>query len=357
MSVVAARWRFGGLFRRLFLSYFVSTLATALFATYIARFNGPFVAFRGTPLVTWFAHFGSNEANSGVLFVVLATIVGTLTGLLVTSNLTRRLRRIALAADAWSHGDFAATTRDASHDELGQLARDLDRMAEQVQTLLATRQELAVVEERNRLARELHDSVKQHIFANALLVRAARKVFGRDQQMALGYLEEAESLAARAQEELVALIRALRPAALADRGLVAVLRDEAADWSRRTRIATEVRVSGERSTPLEVEDALFRVAQEALTNVARHSDARHVEVRVTWDAGHVTMEVADDGSGFDPARAEGKGLGLASMRERIAELRGALTISSAPGGTCVEACVPVIPTSPSPREPAEVAHE
>jgi signal transduction histidine kinase len=284
-------------------------------------------------------------------FVLLAIGIGTLSGVLLSRSLTRRLRRITRAADAWSRGELGVAVRDRSHDEIGQLARRLNRMAEQLQTLLATREQLAVIEERNRLARELHDSVKQHVFANALLVRSARKLFARDPAQAERHLAEAEELAGQTQQELTDLIRALRPAALADKGLAAVLREYTGDWSRRTGIAVDLRVQGEHATPLDVEEALLRVAQEALANVARHSGAQAVEVRLAWEgqpeADRVCLTVRDDGRGFDPAQAEGKGLGLASMRERVAALGGTLRIDGGAGGTSVEACVPRAPSPES----------
>jgi signal transduction histidine kinase len=341
----AHQWRFGSLFWRLFVSYFAATLVTALVATYVGRREGPFRAFANNPLVEWFNRVGANGTNSAVLFVVLASVIGTLTGLLVSLNLSRRLRAMAHAALALSRGDFAARTHDTSRDELGRLARDLNHMAEQLESLLATREQLAVVEERNRLARDLHDTVKQHVFANALLVRAARKLYPRDPEAAQGYLVEAEALAGQTQQELIGLIHALRPASLADRGLVEVLREYAADWSHRTGIGADVRAESERATPLEVEDVLFRVAQEALANVARHSAARTAVLRLSWTGERVSLAIQDDGTGFDVGTSERKGLGLASMRERAEALGGTLAITSGPEGTRVETSLPLPPLS------------
>ncbi len=289
-----------------------------------------------------------NRLSTSFVFLLLATLVGTLAGALIALTLRQRLRRITQAADAWSRGELQIEVRDRSRDELGQLARHLNAMADQLQALLATRQELAVVEERNRLARELHDSVKQHVFATALLVRSARKQLARSPDAAAEHLEEAEALAGQTQEELTTLIRALRPAAIADRGLVAVLREYLGDWSRRTGIAAELRVQGERATPLDAEEALFRVAQEALANIARHSGATAVELRLVWEHDALHIAIQDDGQGFDMTRAAGKGLGLASMRERVEALHGSLVIESVPagpgdaGGTTIQAQVPLM---------------
>ncbi len=285
--------------------------------------------------------FLDNLQPAGFYFILLATALGTITGVLISRGITRRLQRMTVAAAAWSQGEFQVAVRDPSRDELGQLAQDLNRMAEQLKTLLATRQELAVVMERNRLARELHDSVKQHVFANALLIHSARKVFARDPDKAQAYLAEAEELAGQAQQELIDLIRALRPAALADKGLVEVLEDYTADWSRRMGIAVDMRVQGARTTPLDIEEALFRMTQEALANAARHSNAGQVEIRLAWTDEQICLTIQDDGKGFAAQRAEGKGMGLVTMRERVEALRGTLVIASSASGTRIEASIPL----------------
>jgi NarL family two-component system sensor histidine kinase LiaS len=274
-------------------------------------------------------------------FLLLAIVVGTLTGLVVTGSLTRRLRTITRAAEAWSLGDFQVTVHDATNDELGQLALDLNRMAEQVRTLLVTRQELAVVEERNRLARDLHDSVKQQVFANALLVRAARKTLVRDPTRAQTHLAEAEELAVETQQALIDLIQALRPASMADKGLVAVLQEYTEDWSRRMGIPVAFHIQGERTTPLDQEEALFRVVQEALANVARHSEANNVELHLTWTTAQITMIIQDDGHGFLKRNTTRKGSGLGNMRERIEALAGTCMIASSTDGTRIEVGLPL----------------
>lgn len=279
---------------------------------------------------------------SAVVFTVAAALLGTLFGFFTARGLTRRLSTLAGAADAWSRGDFSVVVSDPSDDELGQLARRLNRMAEQLQNLLQTRQQLAAVEERHRLARDLHDAVKQQVFAAVMQVGAAREVLENDPAAAARYLAEAERLGREAQEELTSLIWELRPAALADKGLVAALREYVAEWSRRTGIQAEVRVQAERATPLEVEQALFRLAQEALANVARHSGATAVAMHLTWEGDTVVLTVQDNGRGFDIRTAEGEGMGLRSMRERVEALGGTLEVESAPDqGTRVVARCPL----------------
>ncbi len=279
----------------------------------------------------------------GFIFIVSigAGIIGLIFGFVISRGMTRRLQRIARAADAWSHGDFSVTARDPSGDELGQLARDLNRMAEQVQGLLQDRRQLAVMEERNRLARELHDAVKQQLFATGMQVAAAEELVERDAAAAKARLNSAGQLIEQAKRELNTLIRELRPVALGDKGLVPALRELCAVWAEGTGIAVEVRAQGERPAPLQVEQALFRMAQEALSNVVRHSGATAVDVRVAWETGGLSLTIQDNGHGFDMAGRDGMGVGLSSMSERVEELGGTLQVSSGERGTRIEARLPL----------------
>jgi NarL family two-component system sensor histidine kinase LiaS len=354
----------GGLYWRLTASYFAVTLLAAVIVEIAVSFSSSIhdyqtvtalpssapgyqgVKVPGAPAPFEFSRFLSifwqHFQASGLSFILLASAVGTLTGLLITRNVTRRLRSITQAADAWSKGEFAVEVRDPTRDEIGQLGQDLNSMAEQLHTLLATREELATIEERNRLARDLHDSIKQNVFATALLVGAARSHLPPDTLPAQTYLAEAEALAEQTRQELTALIRELRPARLEDKGLAVVLRDYAEDWSRRMGIAVTIQFQGERVIALDIEEALFRVAQEALANIAHHSGATHATIHLAWDSAQVRLTIADDGAGFDVAHAaNGRGVGLASMRERVAAHSGSLHIASTVGATTVEATIPL----------------
>jgi NarL family two-component system sensor histidine kinase LiaS len=291
--------------------------------------------------------------------LIFAIIVGALFGFLAARGLTRRLGRLVGVVDSWSEGNFGVAARDSSADELGQLARRLNHMAEELKTLLQMRQELATVEERNRLARDLHDSVKQQLFATGMQVGAARALLTLDTAKADERLADAERLAHAAQQELTMIIHELRPAALESKGLAAALRDYAADWSRHSSIDADISYQGERELPLVFEQALFRVAQEALANVARHSGASHADVRVVWSSEGVLLSVSDNGQGFNPESQTRHGVGLKSMHERLDTLGGTLTVSSAPGqGTNVSAQIITdkTPTTDDARAPAPGEH-
>jgi NarL family two-component system sensor histidine kinase LiaS len=141
---------------------------------------------------------------------------------------------------------------------------------------------------------------------------------------------EAERLMDEVRQELNDLIHQLRPVALEDEDLASALRQYVTEWAHQNDIKVDVRIHGEGTCPLEVEHALFRIAQEALSNIARHSHARRAELALACGTDAITLTLSDDGRGFDTS-APTSGLGLRSMRERAEALGGKLTIESAPG--------------------------
>jgi signal transduction histidine kinase len=275
-----------------------------------------------------------------LLLIGMMSLIGIVFGVVMGRRITRRLQFMTSAIHAWSHGQFQTVVHDHSSDELGQLARDLNQMARQVQTLLTTQQQLTLLEERQRMARDLHDSVKQHTFGMTLLIGAGKKYLERDPAQACLYLTEAEALADQTRQELTAIIQELRPLALTEKGLATLLREYSSQWSWRTGIEVSISVQEISSLPPEQEENVFRVTQEALTNVERHSKAGKVSVRLFQETAHVCLSIGDNGQGFDVMKAADKGLGLASMRERIEASQGAMRVSSTNEGTRVEARLP-----------------
>jgi two-component system, NarL family, sensor histidine kinase LiaS len=271
---------------------------------------------------------------------LVASIFALGFGLLAARNLTSRLERISKAADAWGRGDLSAVIPDRAEDELGRLATRLNAMASELREVVALRQELATLGERNRLARDLHDTVKQQSFALAMQIGAAQAALGKDPAEVEKRLSDSEMLARSVQQELVGLIKELQPpSARTGKSFAEAVREYTADWSRLSGIAADVTIDHAAPLPPGVEHAFFRVIQEALSNVLRHSRATRVGVRVDSDApGRVRLSVADDGTGLEPAAA-GRGMGLENMRERAEALPGGWFALRATNGhgTCVEA--------------------
>lgn len=193
-----------------------------------------------------------------------------------------------------------------------------------------TAERLAVEAERLRLARELHDSVKQQAFVAALELASARSRLGPDE-----HLDAAAQAVATVQRQLGEVIEHVRPP---ERQLIPALREHLAEWSRHTGVAANLKV---RSQPTEylAAEPLLTVAVEALTNVARHSRAGQVAVTLSGQDDQAVLEIADDGRGFDVRRTP-IGQGLRGMRERLAERGGTLEVRSDPGGTTVVARYP-----------------
>lgn len=275
-------------------------------------------------------------ALTGLILLCAVAPFGAVFGLILSGGLIRRLAALTAAADAWSEGDFSALPADRKQDEIGLLGRRMRNMAERLQALLQDRQVLAQMEERNRLARDLHDTVKQQSFATLMQIRAARNRLAEDPAEAEQHLLEAESLVKASQQDLALMIAELRPAALADQGLEEALRLYLATWSSQACIPSSFDCSNARSLSLDVEQALYRVAQEALANVARHSRATAVRVSLVFERELVCLEIRDNGVGFD-AQSAAAGYGLQSMRERLASVDGFLRVESSAEGTVVAA--------------------
>ncbi|MEU0052540.1 GAF domain-containing sensor histidine kinase [Streptomyces sp. NPDC006184] len=203
--------------------------------------------------------------------------------------------------------------------------------------------ELTIAEERSRLAHELHDAVSQKLFSLRLTAQAAAALVDRDPARAKEELHQVAALAAEAADELRAAVVELRPAALDEDGLVATLRTQIQVLDRAHSARVTFTGNGFRALPAAQEEALLRVAQEALHNALRHSGAAHVDVSVRRRGCGAVLRVTDDGDGFDPTavRRAGRHLGLVSMRDRASGAGGTLTVESAPGkGTTIEMEVP-----------------
>ena len=204
-------------------------------------------------------------------------------------------------------------------------------------------QQLAVIEERQRLARELHDSVTQALYGMTLYAEAmARQLALGKIDLASDQLRELQSTAQEALREMRLLIFQLRPPDLEEDGLVTVLRTRLEAVEARAGLIMDFNVDREVRVPIEIEEGLYRIAQEALNNALKHASAQSVSVCLTLDAPTIVLEISDNGIGFDPdAGLEDAGLGLDGMYERAAEMGGKLIVDSKPGsGSTIRVEVP-----------------
>jgi signal transduction histidine kinase len=202
-------------------------------------------------------------------------------------------------------------------------------------------QQLAVLEERQRLARELHDSVSQALYGIGLGARTARTLLDRDPSKAVEPIEYVLSLAEGGLAEMRALIFELRPDSIEREGLVSALSKQAAALRARHGLEVEMTLGDEPDLPLEVKEGLYRIAQEALNNVVRHAQAKRVAIELQDRQGTIVLSLQDDGVGFDPEANRPGHMGLQSMQERVERLGGTLRVESMAGhGTCVSVILP-----------------
>lgn len=302
------------------------------------------------------ANLAGPLAVTTLLLLPLMIPLGLVFGFVTATGFTRRLYRLAQVSNALANGDLDQRVQDMSGDEIGQLTRQFNRMARQLETdmiqlrelaehnarLAQQAQRLAVLEERHRLARDLHDGIKQYLFGVNLATAAAINLLETDIEAARTKLLESKEHSRQALFEMQTLLNELRPADLEERELVIALGDYLAAFERRHGIRVDWQPAKDLSLPPIHEQALYRIAQEALTNVARHAQATRVSVEIETTPEAITLRIIDNGLGFDPSAIKpGITLGLQGMRERLSELNGVLTITSVPDvGTQLIATLP-----------------
>lgn len=222
--------------------------------------------------------------------------------------------------------------------------------------LRAHAEEVAVMAERNRLARELHDAVTQTLFSASLIADVLPRIWERSPELGQAKLGELRELTRGALAEMRTLLLELRPATLTESSLGELLQQLAAAVVGRSRLAVAVEIGGEEKRPLppETQVALYRIAQEALNNVVKHAGAERVTVWLRLLPACVELEVSDNGRGFDPAAVSAHSLGLGIMRERAAKIDADFLVESVIGeGTTITVRVAVA----QPRKLNEVSDE
>ena len=235
-------------------------------------------------------------------------------------------------------GSFALIIRrkQAAQDQKLELARELQAANRQLHEYSTRLEHLAIARERNRFARELHDSVTQTVFGMTLTTQSALLLFERDPMRVRDQLERLSQLVRSALAEMQALISTLKPEGTTMLGLIPALRRHLADIRIAENLSVSLLVEGEHSLTIAEEQALLGIAQEALNNILKHAQTGQAEVRLHL-AEPCWMEVADQGLGFDLQQARDSGkMGLISMQERAGEIGWDLQVITSPGaGTCI----------------------
>jgi signal transduction histidine kinase len=300
------------------------------------------------------------ETRSGLISRFIITILIVLTASLLAATgltwiLTRPILGLVSAAQQIAQGDFSPRVAPWAHDEIGDLAEAFNQMAEELARINELREEReqlrrqllegvigAQEEERRRIARELHDSTSQSLTSVMIGLRNLEECC--DNPDFIPQIERLRGEISKTLEDVHSLAVQLRPAVLDDLGLEAALGRLVEEWQERSNISTDAMVHiGEDRLPGDVETTLYRIVQEAMTNIAKHAKADSVSVLVERRKDDVVAIIEDNGIGFDREKIPSDSrLGLLGMQERAELLGGKLTVeSSAKTGTSIFVTIPI----------------
>jgi signal transduction histidine kinase len=297
------------------------------------------------------AGFGVLAVTSTLLIVSGQDLIAIWSGFPPASRQVARL--IALAVVVGQGIVLLLVTLTLRQAIIPQLRREIELrmrdLSEQQSALIAQLREAAIQEERNRLARDLHDTIKQQLFSINVAAATAQSLLHHNPEAIVQHIQHVRDLSQAAMAEMKALLTQLRPQPLATVGLIEAIRDQLEALRFRAEVTTELHydvLPDEGRLPLGAQETIFRVVQEALSNVARHARARHTQVALTCETTNgsevLRVCITDDGQGFDPATTP-SGMGLTNMRTRIEAISGTLAVrSTLNAGTTVCFRIPLL---------------
>ncbi|MCC3377032.1 sensor histidine kinase [Cohnella sp. REN36] len=304
------------------------------------------------PFESW-----SSIVTFGLTAVGVLIVAGAAFGLIRSFPIRNRIEQMRDTMLMLERGSSIQPLPQMGKDEIGRLAEQLNRISrkweEQVTSLqrlstnnteLAAKARMsAVVEERQRLARELHDAVSQQLFAISMTATAVGRTLDQDFERARRQIELIEEMSSVAQSEMRALLLHLRPVHLEGKRLSQAIPELVKEM--QAKVDVDIALDMDDDLPLNkgVENHLFRMVQEALSNTLRHARATKMDIALHRRGETVRLAIRDNGVGFDVQAKKQASYGLVSMEERVTELGGSLNVASAPGkGTRIEIRVPIL---------------
>lgn len=293
----------------------------------------------------------------GAAALTAAGATGLICGFRFSRNLRRRLSEAGVATRMLAYGHLDHRLPFTDDPEMGEIATAFNEMADRLEQQISASQRLAdqneqlvqqarthaVSEERQRLARELHDAVSQQLFAISMTAASAARTIDRDHEKTRSLIDTIEQSSSRAQSEMRALLLQLRPSTLQEEDLQQAIRQLADELEQKQIVDFRVRCETQ-TLPPSVENHLYRIVQEAVSNILRHAEAATISLTLLEDTDkrRIAMTIEDDGIGFNETQVSRASYGMASIRERVGLLGGSVEWISYPGkGTRLEIRIPL----------------
>jgi NarL family two-component system sensor histidine kinase LiaS len=290
------------------------------------------------------------------LFFLLALVIHAFLIYQESKRIKKRLGDVTAFTAVLARGNLAYRMDILEKDEIGRVAGELNRLAETMENQVASLQRLAdyneeltgkvhsaaIIEERQRLARELHDAVSQQLFALTMLSEAVLATMEAGTEPDQDQVRDIAGLAAQVQQEMRALLLHLRPVQLDGETLAEGLESLANELEKKSGLAFEISLYSLPPLARGVENHLFRIVQEALANILRHAEAGKVGINLFAKSGELFLQISDDGKGFNPLQEKKASYGLKTMRERCEEIGGQIKITSREAaGTRIDIRIPL----------------
>ncbi|GAB6987956.1 sensor histidine kinase [Paenibacillus pini] len=295
--------------------------------------------------------------QAGTTLILVPIGLGATYGFYQSYRLKRKLELLRETLLSWEKGNVARSVPELGWDEIGRLGEQLGRISKKWEEQVTSLQRLstnnaqlaeqarvtAIIEERQRLARELHDAVSQQLFAISMTATAVGRTLLKDFDKAQRQIALIEEMAAVAQSEMRALLLHLRPVYLEGKPLEQGLRELVKEL--QVKVPMEIAFEMDEGIQLVkgIENHLFRIIQEAMSNALRHSKANKMDIRIHLRQDAVKVLLRDDGIGFEMNDKKQTSYGLSNMQERVNEIGGSIQFITAPGkGTRIEITVPIV---------------
>ncbi|TWI56230.1 two-component system, NarL family, sensor histidine kinase LiaS [Halalkalibacter nanhaiisediminis] len=328
---------------------FIVSLLTSFFLIFLVTYEddrGLLLVFDrdfvGIPIAIW--------------MILVIVVTGLMSGYIQAAPIRRRIDQLVHGATRYERGTFSHRVEVEGEDEVAELAERMNGMAQHIEEQVASLQRLskervkmqetvkkaAVTEERQRLARDLHDAVSQQLFAISMMTAAIKQNLQNTSDSTAVQVAMVENMANTAQAEMRALLLHLRPAHLEGKSLEEGMHTLLNELEQKYQVKVHTIIDQQLSIPRGIEDQLFRMIQEAISNVLRHAKATQLEFQMRQTSQELKVKLIDNGVGFDTKIVHQGSYGLHTMRERINEIGGTLHIVSVPEkGTQIEANIPI----------------